>query len=109
MQQKTNGSDDLSAFPTLSILNMAFGRLRRVWEKIKGGLKSVWNKGLKPALKTLAPTIGTAIGGAIGGPSGAAFGSTVGGAVSGFLGGKPAAENSGVSIGRVGEFLRDRH
>jgi hypothetical protein len=67
---------------------MVFGKLRRVWEKIKGGVKSIWNK-LKPAVKKLAPvagTIGTAIGGALGGTAGAVAGAKIGGAVGGVMG-----------------------
>jgi hypothetical protein len=66
----------------------AFGKLRRVWEKIKGGVKSIWNK-LKPAVKKLAPvagTIGGAIGGALGGPAGALTGAKIGGTIGGVMG-----------------------
>jgi hypothetical protein len=74
---------------------MAFGRLRRIWEKIKGGIKSVWHKIVKPAIGKLAPIAGGAVGGAFGGPGGAAVGSAIGGAVGNVF--------SGAGIQSVGE------
>jgi hypothetical protein len=55
---------------------MVFGRLRKVWEKIKNGARKVFgfiNNKIIPIAKPLAPIIG----GAIGGASGAQIGSQI--------------------------------
>jgi hypothetical protein len=84
---------------------MGFGKLRRIWEKIKGGIKSVWNKGIKPAFKALAPiagTVGTAVGGAFGGPAGAVEGAKIGGIagsiMNGLSGGGGGTDSNGAAI-----------
>jgi hypothetical protein len=95
----------------------SFGKLRRIWEKIKGGIKSIWNKGLKPLVVSAAPAAGNAIGGAIGGGGWAAVGSMIGGAVSNLFGGNqqkqpiyssPGGSEDMVRLGNVGQFLQNR-
>jgi hypothetical protein len=81
---------------------MGFGKLRRIWEKIKGGIKSVWNKGIKSAFKALAPiasTVGMAVGGAFGGPAGAATGAKIGG-IAGNIMGNLSGGGSGFATGQ---------
>jgi hypothetical protein len=55
---------------------MVFGRLRKVWEKIKGGAKKVFGfvkDKVLPFIKPLVPMVGAALGG----PAGAAMGSSI--------------------------------
>jgi hypothetical protein len=97
---------------------MSFGKLRRIWEKIKGGIKSIWNHGLKPLIASAGPAIGTAIGGALGGSGGAAMGNMIGGTVSNLFGRKqieekpqyisPGGSENMVRLGNVGSYLANR-
>jgi hypothetical protein len=95
----------------------SFGKLRRIWEKIKGGIKSIWNKGLKPLIVSAAPAVGTAIGSALGGTGGAAVGGMIGGTVSNLFGGNqqkqpiyssPGGSENMVRLGQVGSYLANR-
>jgi hypothetical protein len=97
---------------------MSFGRLRRVFDKVKGFFKGIWNKGLKPLIVSAAPAVGTAIGGYLGGAGGASVGNMLGGTVGKILGGKqmedkpvyssPGGSENMVRLGNVGQFLQNR-
>jgi hypothetical protein len=87
---------------------MVFGKLRRIWEKIKGGVKGVWNGVVRPILGAVAPVAGAAIGAYIGGPQGAVIGGQIGNAVGGLFNPQKQSDNS-VCIGKVDEYLRSRN
>jgi hypothetical protein len=64
---------------------MAFGKLRKIWEKIKGGAKKAfgWIKeNVLPIAKVAAPIIG----GFVGGPEGALMGGKIVGGVENGIG-----------------------
>jgi uncharacterized protein (DUF697 family) len=68
-----------------TIKSMAWGWLRKAWEKVKEIGRKVWGKFVKPVIVKLGPAIGTAVGGALGGAGGAAAGGAIGGVASNLL------------------------
>jgi hypothetical protein len=88
---------------------MAFGRLRKLWEKIKGGAKKAfgWVKDkILPTAKVAAPIVG----GIFGGPVGAMAGSNIVGGVENGIGTLfPSLKGGGLKGGGINPKFGDEN